>query len=322
MAQLHNQDSLESTDIYMPSEEPSPASKPETTVNKKKLLGISAATVLLGSAVGLAIANNTNEGESVPPASDSSTLPSEPATGRLPQDIDIAGKVTDDMSFEQAFAAARDEVGEVGVFNWHGLWYNTFREEEWSDLSLEQRQEFVEAITGEKLPVKPYSPTQINKTADVNTSGSQQPQPDPTVIEGYLNGHRVMGLDFNQDGVIDTLVMDGEDGSTYRVVDATGDDGLDTVYQYNSLDGKLTAVVSLDQPFVLSNENFSQHLENSMSQEVVDSILEPDEAISPTLPADDDTPHALQEDPNEYMAGTDEPDDTYVNNGDVRDMDE
>lgn len=225
------------------------------------------------------------------------------------------------MSFEEAFKAARDEVGEVGVFNWHGLWYNTFEKEEWSGLSLEQRQEFVEAVTGEKLPVKPYSSHQVTADSD-QKSPEPQPQPEPTIIEGHLNGQRVMGLDFNQDGVIDTLVMDGQDGSTYRVVDAAGDDGLDTVYRYDSLNGELTGVAGLDQPFVLSNDDFSQQLENSMSQEVIDSILEPETPVaSPALMADLPT-EAPEEDPDEYIASSDEPDDTYVNDGDVHDMEQ
>ncbi|MBC3787340.1 hypothetical protein [Spirosoma utsteinense] len=321
MTQLPKQADLESTDMFVPVQETTPSSpKPALITNKKKMLGISAATVLLGGAVGLAIANNVGEGEETLP-SGTANLPSptEIETGRLPQDIDVAGKVTDDMSFEQAFKAARDEVGEVGVFNWHGLWYNTFEKEEWSELSLEQRQEFVEAVTGEKLPVKLYSPQQ---TTHDTTSKIQEQQLEPTIIEGYLNGQRVMGLDFNQDGVIDTLVMDGQDGSTYRVVDATGDDGLDTVYRYDSLNGDLTGVVGLGQPFVLSNDDFSQQLENSMSQEVIDSILEPETTVaSPILMADLPT-EAPEEDPDEYVASSSEPDDTYINNGDVHDMED
>ena len=106
---------------------------------------------------------------------------------------------------------------------------------------------------------------------------NQQPaESDPTIIEGHLNGQRVMGLDYNHDGVIDVLVMDGADGQTYRVVDAAGDDGLDTIYQYDSLTGQLTGAVLLDQSVVLSNDQFSEGLEESMSREVVDSILDPD----------------------------------------------
>ena len=147
----------------------------------------------------------------------------------LPDDIDVAGKVTDEMSFEQAFAAARNEVGMGGVFGWHGHWYNTFEKDEWSSLSLEQRQEYTEMITGEKLPVQVYH----KPDTDSQTTPVKQIT-EPTAIEGTLNGQRVIGLDYNHDGVIDVLVMEGEDGNIYRVADATGDDGLDTIYRYDA----------------------------------------------------------------------------------------
>ncbi|MGV3556526.1 hypothetical protein [Larkinella arboricola] len=56
-----------------------------------------------------------------------------------------------------------------------------------------------------------------------------------------------------------------------------------------------------------------------MAQEVVDSILEP-EAPAPDLPTEFE---GVGEDETTYLANLQDPeDDTYVNNGDVRDMDE
>lgn len=312
---------------------PSTSSTPQSEANtsQKKVLGIAAATMLLGGAawaVSHKIKEQGKEHGTSPAGSDTSSTTS---TVVLPDDVDVAGKVTDGMSFEQAFTTARQEVGMGGVFSWHGHWYNTFEKEEWSSLSLEQRQEYTENITGEKLPVKPYG-------SPVHHEQAVAPGPtvevEPTIIEGYLNGHRVMGLDFDRDGVIDTIVLDGADGYTYKVVDARGDDGLDTLYRYDSINGKLVEIEKLEEPFVLSNDDFNQGLEASMSKEVVDSILEPDVDVPVETPAPDavETPdvqgaheHGLNDeeaDENQYLADSHEPDDTYVNNGDVRDMDE
>lgn len=317
MTQLSNQAGL-STDAY--SVTPSTAMpKAGPTINQKKMGAIAAATVLLGGAVGLVLARSKEGEESVPRTDgDPSTVNENQPTSTLPHDIDVAGKVTDSMSFEQAFSAARDEVGVGGAFNWHGNWYNTFEKDEWSGLSLEQRQEYTEMITGEKLPVTVYHPQHTNGAS----APAQGPETEPTIIEGYLNGQRVMGLDFDQDGVIDTVVMDGPDGQTYRVVDTSGDQGLDTVYRYDSLDGQLTGAIVLDQPFVLSNDDFSQHLENTMSKEVVDSILDESDPSIPSSETGDDVVDELEPDDNIYLADSSEPDDTYINNGDVRDMDE
>jgi hypothetical protein len=319
MSPRPNQTDL-STDAYLMNQPATTSAKSGLNINQKKALGISAATLLLGGAA-LAISHKISERTNQTSDTEAPATESAVTTSSLPDDIDVAGKVTDSMSFEQAFAAARDEVGMGGVFNWHGHWYNTFEKEEWSGLSLQQRQEYTEQITGEKLPVKPYTPPVAHTTG---TTPAPIDETEPTIIEGYLNGQRVMGLDFDQDGIIDTLVLDGADGNTYRVVDATGNDGLDTLYRYDSLDGELTGAVRLDQPFILSNDDFSQELENAMSKEVVDSILESEDSVdTPAIPADEDTADEADDNGPVYLANAYEADDdTYVNNGDVHDMDE
>ena len=60
--------------------------------------------------------------------------------------IDIAGGINENMTFDEAYAAAREEVGPGGVFSWHGNVYNTFTVEEWQNLSIAQRQEFLSDI--------------------------------------------------------------------------------------------------------------------------------------------------------------------------------
>ncbi|AUD04911.1 hypothetical protein [Spirosoma pollinicola] len=315
MSQFPDQTDLQ-TDSHSPSVTPSsstpPAAKTGPNPTQKKILGISAAAMLLGGTAWV-VANPRPHGPD-------GSIHKDPMSPHA--DIDAAGKVDDTMSFERAFEVARDEVGMGGIFSWHGNWYNTFIKEEWGSLSLDQRQQFTELITQEHLPVKPYEETEIET---VKAAGESVEAPEPTIIEGHINGQRVMGLDFNRDGVIDTLVMEGTDGSTYKIVDAQGDDGMDTLLRYDSFTGELIEIEKIDEPFVLSNDQFSQGLEASMSKEVVDSILEPEVAapVAPALSveeADDDDEPSLGE---EHLADSHEPDDdSYINNGDVHDMDE
>lgn len=56
--------------------------------------------------------------------------------------ITIADSVDDQMSFSQAFAAARAEVGPGGVFEWHGQLYGTYTAEEWDGMTSEERAEY------------------------------------------------------------------------------------------------------------------------------------------------------------------------------------
>ena len=56
--------------------------------------------------------------------------------------VQVATTVNDDMSFGQAFQAARAELGPGGVFEWHGHVYNTYYAEEWDAMSPQQQAEF------------------------------------------------------------------------------------------------------------------------------------------------------------------------------------
>ncbi len=50
--------------------------------------------------------------------------------------------VDDDMSFGEAFAEAREQVGAGGVFEWHGNVYGTYHADEWEEMSDAEREEF------------------------------------------------------------------------------------------------------------------------------------------------------------------------------------
>lgn len=60
----------------------------------------------------------------------------------------VAAGVNDNMSFNEAFAAARSEVGAGGCFVWHGNVYGTYYANEWNSMSPAQRDEFASQTTG------------------------------------------------------------------------------------------------------------------------------------------------------------------------------
>lgn len=59
--------------------------------------------------------------------------------------INIA-RVDDAMTFSEAFASVREQVGAGGVFEWHGKVYGTYYKEEWSAMSQEERSEWQSRI--------------------------------------------------------------------------------------------------------------------------------------------------------------------------------
>ena len=70
--------------------------------------------------------------------------------------------VNDDMSFGEAFAAARAEVGPGGVFHWHGGIYNTYSADEWNNMSVEQKHDFAQQVQPEIRPDELSTPTDAN----------------------------------------------------------------------------------------------------------------------------------------------------------------
>lgn len=61
-------------------------------------------------------------------------------------DAPFSDAVTDDMSFSEAFGAARRDIGPGGFFEWKGETFNTYYKEEWDDLSKEEQNEFYASV--------------------------------------------------------------------------------------------------------------------------------------------------------------------------------
>ncbi len=57
-------------------------------------------------------------------------------------EVTVATGVSDDMSFGEAFASARSEVGAGGVFEWHGGLYGTYYADEWNHMSSAEKAEY------------------------------------------------------------------------------------------------------------------------------------------------------------------------------------
>lgn len=64
----------------------------------------------------------------------------------VPTTIEFSDAVNDNMSFAEAFSAARKDVDASGFFNWRGNSYHTLTKEEWDALSEEEKQQFYDKI--------------------------------------------------------------------------------------------------------------------------------------------------------------------------------
>lgn len=71
-----------------------------------------------------------------------SSTPDEDVDVEPVDSVNVAGNVSDGMSFGEAFAAARSELGPGGMFTWHGNSYSTYTADEWDGMSAAERAEY------------------------------------------------------------------------------------------------------------------------------------------------------------------------------------
>lgn len=127
--------------------------------------------------------------------------PSEPI-----HEIKVAYGVNDDMTFSEAFATARQEVGSGGVFEWNGGTYGTYYADEWDAMSQESQSEWsAEAMTIE-IQSQPTS---------VSASSAEEPMFTVEEIEPEAPEEVVFGEKFaeaeDDDGFDDIAYIPGYD---------------------------------------------------------------------------------------------------------------
>ena len=176
-------------------------------------------------------------------------------------DVEMAGSVNDCMSFSEAFEAARAEVGPGGVFSWNGNLYSTYYTEEWSSMTDEQKEEFVDAVdefvdtvnvddsqSGAEGDVVPVSEVEYHETSggesEIVVLGQETVEADNgqlvTVTMVEENGHYGEYYDFNNDGQQDAALFDTNDDGRpdLQIIDENGDGYIDDneVYMLNESD--------------------------------------------------------------------------------------
>lgn len=148
--------------------------------------------------------------------------------------ISVATGVDDGMSFNDAFAAARHEVGANGAFVWHGQVYSTCYAEEWNALSPEDQSAFSQnalaAANGQPSPAHNNVATDTDNSlladnhnqhtddnnVEVHVLGVEENvvTDDGEVINvgiAQVEGHDALFIDTDADGTFDILAVDSND---------------------------------------------------------------------------------------------------------------
>lgn len=138
----------------------------------------------------------------------------------------VASGVNDNMSFNEAFAAARSEVGAGGCFVWHGNVYGTYYASEWNAMSPAQRDEF----TAQSLGVDTSHSTYVHhSTANHSASNHTAQQTTPEKEDGVEEDMAVEILGVEQvqheDGSVSNIGAASINGQAVYFIDVDGEDG-------------------------------------------------------------------------------------------------
>lgn len=103
------------------------------------------ATAVTGVAIGSGfpfIIGKVKESVNESQTEEATTDEAVPSVEWADSNISIASNVNDEMSFSEAFAAARSEVGAGGAFEWRGNVYGTYYAEEWNRMTPAEKAGF------------------------------------------------------------------------------------------------------------------------------------------------------------------------------------
>ena len=134
----------------------------------------------------------------------------------------------DDLSFKDAFDAARAEVGPGGAFHWHGNTYSTFTADEWNNMTDAEKNDYAEAVKPE-IHAEEMNSTHHHTEDVAMVSHSSHADQDVSVAHNDANLHQASDVQVADDQNADVhLVNAGEvqlaDGSmaTVGVFDVNG----------------------------------------------------------------------------------------------------
>lgn len=167
----------------------------------------------------------------------------------------VASSVSDDMSFGEAFAAARAEVGSGGCFEWHGNVYGTYTAEEWNHMSAQERAEFGNHFSWEHLDHSSSDVAQHSAVAHPNHTAQAESTPsDADDIEVVSVNHENDANDMahheaNTDSYDDShedLAMVPDSEPEIEILGVVHDDESGANFGGMSIDGQEVILVDVD----------------------------------------------------------------------------
>lgn len=147
-----------------------------------------------------------------------------------PEGIGVAN-VSENLSFADAFNAARAQVGPGGVFTWHGQLYNTYTAEEWNAMSDEEHAQFAQEVSPmvrvndvamEHAPHHTVNAQHVHHAADTHEAADRD-------VQLHSKVETINASDVSDDGDVHVVGKASVDGHVALALDATGDGQADAI---------------------------------------------------------------------------------------------
>lgn len=178
----------------------------------------------------------------------------------------VASGVNDNMSFNEAFAAARSEVGAGGCFVWHGNVYGTYYANEWNAMSPAQREDFTAQSLGvdtsHSHATYSHHSTSTNAQSVDNHSEQHVAQENETTLEDEMTVE-ILGVEQvqHEDGSVSNIGAASISGQAVYFIDVDGEDG-----EFELMAADLNANGSLEENEITDISD--QHMQVSEFQEL------------------------------------------------------
>ncbi|MGN1172294.1 MAG: hypothetical protein ACI4SO_00750 [Muribaculaceae bacterium] len=222
--------------------------QPKSAVWKKVAIG-GVACIALGIGTALVVNAQPKEGATDEGSEDNGGENAGGESGSVqavvPETIEMASGVSEEMSFSEAFEAARTELGPGGVFVWHGGVYGTYSTEEWNSLSEEEQAHFTNEVPQEAIDAlkEPESQVEDNIEVDPVEVMSEEIPETATEVEvettseeaaeevSYAIEEQVEDYHYEDDDLIGEVEIEGvdENGVSGAAMDTDEEDVVATV---------------------------------------------------------------------------------------------
>ena len=176
----------------------------------------------------------------------------------------------DNMSFREAFDAARAELGAGGVFRWHGNIYNTYTAEEWNAMNTEEQNEFAEQV-GAEISAEDVDTADLAETEQIEETEGDS---DVSIVSEDNANNSV-----TYEQAAETTEDTNDDVRVLGYGDVTIDNGQTVTVEELEVNGQRVAVIDVNQDgeadLAMTDLNHNQQMDEG---EVID--LHTGEAVS------------------------------------------